>query len=316
MRRVSRPALQLYSVRELPETLSDVIRRAADAGFEGVEFAHRFREADPDAVRDALDETGVEPVAAHADLSTIAAAVAGDNDLLDRCEAVGCDRLIVPHVSPWHFRSRRNVRALSYRLADLAHELDARDVDLGYHNVRNDLWPFLPDGVVDALARTPIPKGVAAYASRGLAAGRRADRTRIPDATGFWNLVARTAPDDLFFELEVGEVYAAGFDPVAALDLLSGRVPAIHLRDVAPTGRFGSYENVEHGTGVVDVGGVLDASREAGVEWVVYENELAVDPARKIEAGAALLRRYVGDAGADEGGPTATLGSRPAEPSR
>lgn len=312
MKRRLRPAFQLDSVRELPDSLPEVIRRVGAAGFEGVEFGDRFRDVEPDAVADAVDEADVEPVAAHADLSTIAAAVEGENDLLDRCETVGCDRLVVSRASPWHFRSRWNVRDLSYRLADLSHELDARDVDLGYHNARNDLWPFLPDRVTDALGRSPLPTGLATYAARGLAEFRRGDRSRIPDETGFWNLVARTAPDDLFFELEVGEVYAAGFDPAAAFEMVSGRVPMIHLRDVAPTGRFGAYEAVERGTGVVDTGRVLSAAQKAGAEWVVYENELDAEPDERLEDGAALVRQFF-DGGsatpAPEGGESPTAGS-------
>ena len=42
MERPPRPAIQLYSVRESTDSLPDVIRRVADAGFEGVEFATRL----------------------------------------------------------------------------------------------------------------------------------------------------------------------------------------------------------------------------------------------------------------------------------
>lgn len=303
MKRPLRPAFQLHSVREFSDSLPDVIRRVGAAGFEGVEFADRFRDADPDAVADALDDAGVEPVAARAGLSTIEGAIAGENDLLDRCETVGCDRIVVSHVQTWHFRSRWNARELSHRLADLSHELDARDVDLGYRNLRNDLWPFLPDRVTEALGASPLPKGLAAYASRGLAEFRRGDRSRVPDDTGFWNLVARTAPDDLFFELDVGEVYAAGFDPAAAFDVVSGRVPTMHLRDVAPTGRFGAYEDVERGTGVVDTGHVLREAHDAGVEWVVYDNETDATPSEKVEDGAALVRQFFAE------GRSQTIGS-------
>lgn len=304
MERPPRPAFRLHSVREFSDTLSDVIRRVGAAGFEGVEFADRFRKADPGAVADALDEADVEPVAAHADLSTVEAAISGENDLLDRCETVGCDRLVVPRVPAWDVRSRWNVRELSYRLADLSHELDAYDVDLGYCNHRTDLWPFLPDRVTKVLGASPLSTELATYASRGLAELRRTDRSRIPDHTGFWNLAARTTPDDLFFELDVGEVYAAGFDPAAAFDVVSNRVPMIHFRDVAPTGRLGAYEDVERGTGVVDTGHVLREAHDAGVEWVVYGNETDATPSEKVEDGAALVRQFFADGATEKQSPT------------
>lgn len=295
MERPLRPAFQLHSVRESSDSLPDVIRRVGAAGFQGVEFADRFRDADPHAVADALDDSNVEPVAAHADLSTIESAVAGENDLLDRCETVGCDRLVVTRVPAWDVRSRWNARELSYRISDLSHELDARDIDVGYRNNRTDLWPFLPGRVTEVLGASPLPRELAAYASRGLAEFRRTDRNRIPDDTGFWNLAARTTPDDLFFELDVCEVYAAGFDPAAAFDAVSGRVPTMYLRDVAPTGRFGAYEDVERGTGVVDTGHVLREAYDAGVEWVVYGNETDASPNEKVEDGAALVRQFLAE---------------------
>ena len=86
--------MQLYSVRDLPESLPDVLRRVHRAGFEGVEFADRFQEADPDALAAALEETGLDTVGVHADLETIEESLAGHNDLLRRCLTVGADRLI------------------------------------------------------------------------------------------------------------------------------------------------------------------------------------------------------------------------------
>ena len=315
MERPPRPAIQLYSVRESTDSLPDVIRRVADAGFEGVEFATRFFEADVDAVADALDETGVVPVAVHADLSTVEAAVEGENDLLDRLDAVGCDRVVVPHISEREFQTRWAVRSLSYRIADAAHELDAHDVDLGYHTIRHDLYPMYPGVVGQLFDRTPVPQGVANLGGEALARLRRADPrhdpTEIPSKSGFWNLFARTTPDDLFFEVDVGEVTAAGFDPAAAIELAAGRVPLVHVRDVTPTGRFGTYENADPGTGAVDFDAVARAARESGTEWLVYEHDDPADPHQTVEDGAALLSRLCGGSETDAPGDAAR-----AEPSR
>lgn len=296
-----RPAIQLYSLRESSEPLPEVVRLVADAGFDGVEFAARFREEAVDETAAAIDETGIEPVAAHAELGVVESAVAGENDLLDRCAAVGCTRVVVPHISPRHFRSRETVRALSYRLADLAASLDDEGIDLGYHTMRHDLYPMLPDGVETVFGLTPTPERVADHATRWLARGRRVTGTPgqgvPPSATGLWNLFARTAPDALFFELEAAEVRAAGFDPAETLSLFDGRVPLVHLRDVAPQGRLGDYEDVPHGTGTVDFPALVDAASTAGVEWFVYEDELDRDPAVKLDRGSAFLDRLLTDAG-------------------
>ncbi|MDS0295142.1 sugar phosphate isomerase/epimerase family protein [Halogeometricum luteum] len=299
MERTPRPAIQLYSVREASDPLPEVIRRVAEAGFEGVEFADRFFEADADAVAEALSETGVVPVAAHADLPTIEAALDGGGDLFERLETVGCDRVVVPHVPANHFRTRWAVRAFSYRIADVAHELDAHDVDLGYHTIRHDLYPMVPRAVGSLFEKTPLPHALADAGARGLArlraADPRFDASEIPSDSGYWNLIARTAPDDLFFEVDVGEVTAAGFDPAAAVELASGRVPLVHIRDVAPTGRFGAFESADPGRGVVDFASVARAARESGTEWLVYEHDDPADAYGTVCEGANLLSDLVGD---------------------
>lgn len=289
-----RRAINLYSVRELSEPIPDVIRRVGEAGFEGVEFANRFREADPAAVNAALEESGVEPVSVHVRLPDVEAAVEGENDLIERCRAVGCDRIIVKYIPPHQFRTRRATRSLADRLAAIAADLDAHGVDLGYHTSRYDLYPLLPDAAEMLFDETPLPDGAANHAMEWLGRARRRDPKSIPSASALWNLFARTRPEDLFFELETAEVRAAGFDPAAALSTFSGRVPLVHLRDVAPL-RFGAYEDVPNGEGAVDFEAVVDTASAAGVEWFVYENEMDQDPTAKIADATAFLDGLLGD---------------------
>lgn len=291
---IPRPALQLYSVRTLDDSLPDIVRRAAAAGYEGVEFAHRFREEPPEAVATALSETGTVPVGVHAELPLVEAALTGENDLLDRCSTIGCDRLIVPHISFGHLRSRNAVQSLAQRLRDASVELDDYGIDLGIHNVRHYLWPLLPDVVETITDAAPLPPGVenaaTMAASRALRAGRQPKATN----TGLWNLITQTEAADLFFEVEVGEIRAAGFDPVSAFPMFGDRLELLHLRDVAPTGRFGAFEDAPHGEGVLDMERIFAAARDTGVEWIVYENELDVDADSKIDHGATFLRKHLG----------------------
>lgn len=284
-------AIQLYSVRSLPESLPEIIRRVGAAGYDGVEFAHRFHDAEPRSVADALDDAGIEPVAVHADLSAIEAAIDGDAALLDRCRTVGCDRLIVPHLPSRQLRTRRSVRALSHRFSDVADGLAEYDIRLGFHNDRRTLRPLLPDTAGMVIDETPLPARLGEYGQRALHRLEPTEPDSIPSDTPLWNLIARTAPEDLRFELEVAEVRAAGYDPAAVFPLCADRTEMIHLRDVAPDGRLRGYKHVPHGDGIVDMERVLDAATDAGVDWVVYENELDSDPASKIDDGIALLDR-------------------------
>ena len=275
-------AFQLYSVRSHRASLPDIIRRVAANGYDGVEFADRFRQESPDSVAAALDETGLAPVAAHADLSTIEAAVAGKDDLFDRCATVGCDRLVVPHLDSRHFRTREAVDALADRLTDTAAALDERGLELGLHNDRRWLYPLLPDGVATLIDATPIPDGVAAYIQEAGRRVRARDTGLVPQRSPCWHLVERNDSDAIWFELEVAELRAGGVDPTDILSLVGDRAEMLHLRDVAPGPGIGEYRNVPHGDGVVDLRRVLEAADDADVGWVVYENELDRPPEEKI----------------------------------
>ena len=66
---------------------------------------------------------------------------------------------------------------------------------------------------------------------------------------------------ELFFGVEVAEAHAAGYDLAATFEMFDIRAEMIHLRDV----------------------------NQAGIEWIVYKNELNSDLNQKIEAGANLL---------------------------
>jgi sugar phosphate isomerase/epimerase len=277
----------------MQEPLPEVIGRVKEAGFEGVQFARRFQETDPAATAAALEENGITPVAAHADLPDIEGAAEGENDLLERCEAVGCDRVIVPHVAPIHFRSRDTVRALSDRLVDVATDLGTYGMELGYHTTRFDCYPFLHPKSEKLLSRAPVPEGVINHARRMIAGVQRNGETVPPSDTGLWNLFSRTQPDNLFFELEAAEIAAAGFDPAAVLPLFEGRAPLVQLRDVGPTSRFGAYENVRKGEGVVDFETLADVTATEGVEWLVYEDETGRSPGAKLTEGAAFFDRLL-----------------------
>lgn len=291
----SRPnkALQLYSTRTLPESLPEIVRQVGAAGYDGVEFAHRFQEEPPEDVAAALDDADLEPVAVHTDLPEIEAALDGDSDLLVRCRTVGCDTVVVPHLPASELRTRSDIRSLSYRFRDAAADLKDWDIQLGYHTGRRAFRPFLPDGAGTIIEETPVPAAVGRYTHRLLAELWPTEPTTIPSETPMWNLIARTAPAEVTFEPEVAEIREAGYDPAALFSLCGDRIEMVHLRDVASAGPFRGYEDVPHGEGLVDMEAVVDAATDAGVDWVIYENELDSDPEAKITHGAATLERLL-----------------------
>ena len=266
--------------------LSERIRRVADAGFEGVEFAGTFLETNPHAVRETLDDTGVTPVAAHVDLARIEADVEA---LADRMRHVGCRHVIIPHLGGGHFRSKADVDALALRLEELAGRLDNYGIQLSYHVSREPFLPLLDRYGLATPARLPSPGIVWRLAAETIDLTIRGS-SRTLDVTAFDRLVSRT--EELTFEVDVGWVAAGGYDPVAVFDRLGDRMPLIHVADVRRTQRFPpAFRSVPPGRGILDFDRVLAACRDTDVDWLVYEDDEPEEPEPAIQHGSLLFSR-------------------------
>jgi sugar phosphate isomerase/epimerase len=92
------------------------------------------------------------------------------------------------------------------------------------------------------------------------------------------------AGDDVFLELDLGWAWTAGVDPVALLRRAAGRCPLVHVKD------FASADGREFrpvGEGAIDYGRILPVAVEAGVEWLLVEQDETDGPA--LEAAARSL---------------------------
>lgn len=125
-----RSAVQLYTLRSLDEPLPEIIRRVGDAGFDGIEYASRIRDADTENVLTALEAAGIESVAAHVGLDAL--------DELDEVVSfyhdLGTDRLVVPYLDASYFESRETVEETAGKLTTYADEVADRGASLYYHN--------------------------------------------------------------------------------------------------------------------------------------------------------------------------------------
>jgi len=286
-----RPAIQLYSLREIDESLPAILRRVAAAGFEGVEFADRIHDADTAAVAAALAETGLEPVGAHVSFSALED---GDAALLDQYEAVGYPRLVVPHVSPSSTRTARRLDELAARLERTAERLDGAGFDVSYHNQFQDfarpIESRVLSWVVDADALPIAGEYGVELAYNGL---KNAVRSPSIEGTKFGRLVAETDPSLVSFEVDLGWVAAAGYDSDTMLDALDRTAWSLHLNDVAPDDE-GNYASTEPGSGIVDFEAAAAAARRHGVDWLVYEHDDPEDPVATIEHGADAVLPLTG----------------------
>ncbi|QLG29007.1 sugar phosphate isomerase/epimerase [Halorarum halophilum] len=77
------------------------------------------------------------------------------------------------------------------------------------------------------------------------------------------------AGEGVGLELDVGWAGAAGYDPLALLDEYADRLGLVHLKDYDA----GTGDVVEVGEGDLDVDAIVAATREHGVDWLIYEAE-------------------------------------------
>ena len=195
MRRgMARTSIQLYTLRDLDESLPAILDRIGETSLDGVEFAHRFSDSDTEAVADALDRHSLTCAAAHIGIEPL------ENDLegtLEPYREVGCETVVVPWLDAEHFENDDAIDATAKRLTDLAETVTDHGMDFCYHNHEHELVNV---------------------------EGEDGDRTALHE------LIKRTG-DNVGFEIDTGWVAAGGVDPAAFIDEYADRIPMVHVTD-------------------------------------------------------------------------------------
>jgi sugar phosphate isomerase/epimerase len=84
-------------------------------------------------------------------------------------------------------------------------------------------------------------------------------------------LLAETRPEALALHLDAAWATFGRVNPVSLLERYSGRVPLVHLKDLYDLELRGCFTCP--GTGLVDLAGVIHASRRHGVSWLTVEQD-------------------------------------------
>ncbi|HEX5692081.1 MAG TPA: sugar phosphate isomerase/epimerase [Roseiflexaceae bacterium] len=87
--------------------------------------------------------------------------------------------------------------------------------------------------------------------------------------TGYEILFGETDPMLVKAELDLYWVAFSGNDPVEFIRSLAGRIPLVHLKDMAAESRTFA----EVGQGTLDFPSILAACDEAGAEWLIVEQD-------------------------------------------
>ncbi|WP_121740838.1 sugar phosphate isomerase/epimerase family protein [Natronorubrum halophilum] len=124
-------AIQLYTLRGIDDPLPRILENVATTSFDGVEFAHRVRDADIDTVATTLERAGLAAASAHVGLEDLEESL---EETLSTYDRLGCDTLVVPYLDETHFESSEAVRSTAERLSTMAGTVADRGFDLHYHN--------------------------------------------------------------------------------------------------------------------------------------------------------------------------------------
>lgn len=245
-------SIQLYTLRNLPDSVPQLIRRVGGVdnngapGYDAVEFAG-LGDADPSEIATILDQNGLSAPSAHIGFDPI------ENDFeatVDAYSQLGCDTFIIPYIGPSQFSSREKVNELAERLNSAAAQLAEEDIRLGYHNHNHEFQ-------------------------------------MLGDQTAYDVLVEAT-DDRVIFEVDVGWVLVGGYDPAELISRYSARVELIHMKDMTVDGD--QHDFAEIGEGDVDMREAAETARNvANVDVLVYENDEPNSPASSTSTGAGFL---------------------------
>lgn len=96
---------------------------------------------------------------------------------------------------------------------------------------------------------------------------------KIDEVPGLDLVYGAVDPKYLGAEIDTCWVKYAGIDPAEYIRKYKGRCPLIHIKDYngGKKGEDFSYKAV--GSGVMDVGAVINAAKAAGSEWIIVEQD-------------------------------------------
>lgn len=264
-------ALQLYSVREdLEREFAGTLRRVKELGYDGVEFAGLYGRK-PAEVRVLCEEIGLTPISAHVPFVDMMADPAG---VLGDYAAIGCRYVAIPYLTPEYRPGSERFEEVIEGARVLGRAAAELGMQLLYHN--HDFEFLKVDGryALDVLYDS-VPASL------------------------------------LQTELDTCWVNVGGEDPAAYLRKYAGRAPVVHLKDFVMPGKKparlyaligidddaaaetdGSFEFRPVGMGTQDVPALLQASEDAGAEWLVVEqDEPSLGKSRMACAGESI--RYL-----------------------
>ena len=226
---------QLYTVREHTKTLEDFSRtleKIAAIGYRNVQVSGTCA-YEPAWLKAELDRTGLRCVLTHTDPGRIAAET---DAVAAEHQAFGCTHIGIGSLPGGFDKGLAGYQPFAETYRPVGRRLAALGCRLMYHNHHMEF------------ARTG--EGREIYLERFL---------------------RDFAPEELGFTLDTYWVQAGGGDPVQWLNRLAGRVPCVHLKDMAFADGQPRMAPVYEGN--MNFDGILKACEQAGARYLLVEQD-------------------------------------------
>lgn len=239
-------ALQVYSVRtEAAADFVAAMREVKAMGYDGVELAGTYDKSVAE-IKEILDAVGLELVSAHVNIELLE-----QDEVLDAYAATGMKYIAIPWLPAETLTTAEQVQARIAQFLPIAQRCKARGMQLMYHNHDFEFVPIDGKTVLDT----------------------------------FYDAI----PAELL-ETEIDTCWAnmGGVDPAAYLKKYTGRAHILHLKDFAGERTENMYALIGQplsnearsafqfrpvGYGKQNIRSILEAAEEAGVQWLVVEQD-------------------------------------------
>jgi sugar phosphate isomerase/epimerase len=245
-------AVQLYSLRMLPDPFDEVLRQVAAAGYRGVETIgdHGLSAS---ALQELLDKHELQAISSHVALAALEKDVEG---VIAFNQTIGNQVITIPFLAPeLRPTDEAGWKALGERFGKLGKQIAEAGMRLLYHNHAFEM-------------------------------------ERVNGKLMIEWMLDSTNPAYLQWEPDLAWVVRGGADPVALLEKYAGRCPRVHIKDLSPAGTNEEEKGfADVGYGTLDWSTLLPAARAAGAEWYIVEHDLPRDPLRTIRRSFDFLKQ-------------------------
>jgi sugar phosphate isomerase/epimerase len=230
--------LQLYTLRD--ETAKDFAGTLKKVAEIGYEGVEfaGYGGLSSDQLSALLQQLQLKAIASHVGLARLTDHL---EEEIDYNLAIGSRYIICPYIAAEDREEESQWRAIFERLEKIGQRCAERGIGFGYHNHEFELLQKVGD-------------------------------QRVLDA-----MMDSVAPDAVLLELDACWVYYGKQSPVDYIRKYAKRLPLLHLKDMRLTSE-GTAQTVELGEGVVDLPAIIEASAQAGVEWLIVEQDKCENP--------------------------------------